>query len=75
LQLVVCQPSFCRTLTAAMIEMSNDRIRDLRVRLILSPVFGVIVPTFSGMIDFRRHTPLELVASYFVFSTVAFLVW
>jgi two-component system LytT family sensor kinase len=75
LQPVVRQPSFCRTLTAAMIEMSNDRIRDLRVRLILSPLFGVIVPTFSGMVDFRRHTALGLVASYFLFSSVAFLVW
>ena len=58
-----------------MIEMSNDRIRDLRVRLLLSPVFGIVVPSFSGMIDFRRHSTLGLVASYFLFSTVAFLVW
>jgi hypothetical protein len=58
-----------------MIEMSNDRIRDLRVRLMLSPVFGVVVPTFSGMVDFRRHSTLGLVGSYLLFSTIAFLVW
>jgi hypothetical protein len=58
-----------------MIELSNNRIRDLRVRLILSPIFGTLVPTFSGLIDVRRHSLAGLVASYFAFSAVAFLVW
>jgi two-component sensor histidine kinase len=58
-----------------MIELSNNRIRDVRVRLLLSPVFGVLVPTLSGLIDIRRHTAAGLVASYLAFSAVALLVW
>ena len=58
-----------------MIELSNNRIRDLRVRLLLSPAFGILVPTASGLIDFGRHSAAGLVASYLVFSVVAFLVW
>ena len=58
-----------------MIELSNNRIRDLRVRLLLSPVFGTLVPTLSGLIDVRRHTAPGLVASYLAFSAVALLVW
>jgi hypothetical protein len=58
-----------------MIELSNNRIRDLRVRLLLSPVLGVLVPTFSGLIDTRRHTTAGIVFSYVAFSAVAFVVW
>jgi LytS/YehU family sensor histidine kinase len=58
-----------------MIELSNNRIRDLRVRLLLSPLFGTLVPTLSGLIDFRRHTAPGLVASYLAFSAVALVVW
>ena len=58
-----------------MIELSSHRIRDLRVRLLLSPVFGTLVPTFSGLIDVSRHTTAGLVTSFIAFSAVALLVW
>lgn len=58
-----------------MIELSNNRIRDLRVRLLLSPIFGTLVPTLSGLIDVRRHSTTGLLASYLAFSAVALLVW
>jgi hypothetical protein len=51
------------------------RVRDLRARLLLSPVFGAVVPAVSGLVDPERHSRLGLVASYVAFTGVAFLIW
>ena len=51
------------------------QLQDLWLRLLLSPVLGVLVPTFSGLVDHRRHTAVGLLASYAYFSVLAFVVW
>ena len=51
------------------------QLQDLRFRLLLSPVMGVVVPAFSGLLDHRRHSSAGLVASYVFFAVVAFVVW
>jgi hypothetical protein len=48
---------------------------DLWARLALSPVFAVLVPMVSGLIDNRRHTPFSLALTYAIFSLLAFLIW
>ena len=51
------------------------QLQDLWLRLLLSPVMGVVVPTFSGLVDHRRHGSVGLAASYAFFSVLAFVVW
>jgi Histidine kinase len=53
----------------------STRVRDLRARLLLSPVLGVLVPAVSGLVDPRRHSWLGLALSYVAFAGVAFLIW
>jgi hypothetical protein len=48
---------------------------DFWVRATLSPVFGAIVPSVSGLVDHGRHSSGSLVLSYVAFSVIAFLVW
>ena len=48
---------------------------DLWARLVLSPIFAVMVPMMSGLIDHRRHTAAGLTLTYLTFSILAFLVW
>ena len=50
-------------------------IRDLGIRLWLSPVFGVLIPTFSGLVDTARHRAPGLLATYVYFSFCAFIIW
>jgi len=50
-------------------------IRDLGIRLWLSPVFGVLIPTFSGLVDTARHRASGLVVTYVYFSFCAFIIW
>src|ERR1700761_8392132 len=49
----------------------NDRV----VKLLGIPALGLLVPNLTGLIDNRRYTPSELIASYLFFIVVAFLVW
>ncbi len=54
---------------------SPSTLQDLRFRLLLSPVLGVVVPAVSGLLDHRRHSWIGLLASYAYFSVLAFVVW
>ncbi len=45
------------------------------IRLWLSPVFGVLIPTFSGLVDPARHGAAGLLATYIYFSFCAFIIW
>ena len=51
------------------------KLQDLWFRLLLSPVLGVVVPAFSGLVDLSRHTPTGLAAAFVYFSVLAFVVW
>lgn len=50
-------------------------LRDLWARVLLSPVFGVIIPTFGGLVDHRRHNATGLILRYAAFSVIAFIIW
>ncbi len=50
-------------------------VRDLGIRLALSPVLGVVLPTAAGLVDPSRHSTAGLVASYLTFTCSAFLIW
>lgn len=50
-------------------------IRDFWPRLMLSPLFGLLLPTLSGLINPARHSAASLLLSYIVFSLLALLVW
>jgi hypothetical protein len=50
-------------------------IRDLWLRLLLSPVFGMTLPLLTGLVSPDRHTPRSLALSALIFSLIAFLVW
>jgi len=45
------------------------------IRLWLSPVFGVLIPSFSGLVDPVRHGAAGLLATYVYFSFCAFTIW
>ena len=45
------------------------------IRLWLSPVFGVLIPSFSGLVDPVRHGAAGLLATYVYFSFCAFIIW
>ena len=51
------------------------KLQDFWFRVLLSPVLGVIVPAFSGLIDPSRHTAASRLASFAYFSVLAFVVW
>lgn len=48
---------------------------DLWPRLLLSPVLGTVVATFSGLIDTRRYSVPGILGAYLYFSFVAFVIW
>jgi two-component system, LytTR family, sensor kinase len=50
-------------------------VRDLKARLLLSPVFGLAIPALSGLVDSARHSTTGLAASYAYFSACAFVIW
>jgi hypothetical protein len=50
-------------------------IRDLWLRLLLSPVFGITLPLLTGLVSPDRHSPRSLASSAVTFSLIAFLVW
>jgi two-component system, LytTR family, sensor kinase len=50
-------------------------VRDLKARLLLSPVFGLAIPALSGLVDSTRHSTMGLAASYAYFSACAFVIW
>jgi sensor histidine kinase YesM len=56
-------------------DASPAPVHDLKARLLLSPVFGVAIPSLSGLVDATRHSPTGLVASYTYFAGCAFLIW
>ena len=54
---------------------SQAPVRDLKARLILSPLFGVAIPSLSGLVDSARHSTFGLAASYTYFAGCAFMIW
>ena len=56
-------------------DASPAPVRDLKARLILSPLFGVAIPSLSGLVDSMRHSTIGLAASYAYFAGCAFLIW
>ena len=50
-------------------------VRDLGIRLVLSPVFGTALPAAAGLVDPSRHSRAGLVGSYLFFACCAFLIW
>ena len=58
-----------------MADASPAPVHDLKARLLLSPVFGVVIPALSGLIDSARHSIGSLALSYLYFSLCAFVIW
>ena len=56
-------------------DASQAPVRDLKARLILSPLFGVAIPSLSGLVDSARHSTFGLAASYTYFAGCAFMIW
>ena len=56
-------------------DASQAPVRDLKARLILSPLFGVAIPSLSGLVDSARHSTFALTASYTYFAGCAFMIW
>lgn len=52
-----------------------ERVHDLWLRLLLSPVLGVVIPNMTGLIDHSRHGSAGLAGSYLYFSLIAFVIW
>ena len=63
------------TIDSPDLPAAGSQLQDLWFRVALSPVFGFAVPTFSGLIDFSRHTTGGLIGAYAAYSVVAFVVW
>jgi hypothetical protein len=50
-------------------------VRDLGIRVALSPALGVLIPTLAGLVTPSRHSTSSLVATYAYFALCAFLIW
>jgi hypothetical protein len=50
-------------------------VRDLGIRLAVSPVLGVMIPALAGLVTPSLHTASGLVATYIYFSICAFVIW
>jgi hypothetical protein len=56
-------------------EGARVSVRDLKVRLLVSPVLGVLIPTLSGLVNPVVHSAAGLAASYAYFALVALTIW
>jgi len=56
-------------------DASLPSVRDLKARLLLSPMVGAAIPALSGLVDSARHSTAGLVVSYVYFSACAFIIW
>lgn len=50
-------------------------VRDLGIRLALSPVLGVLIPALAGLVTPSRHGGPGLIATYAYFGMCAFVIW
>lgn len=50
-------------------------MRDLGIRLAISPVLGILIPVLAGLVTPSRHSASGLVATYAYFSVCAFVIW
>jgi len=55
--------------------MLQPRIKDIKAKAILIPLFGLIIPNISGLIHNSRYEAAGLTFSYLYFILVALLVW
>lgn len=53
----------------------GDTVRDLWLRLLVSPVLGAGIANGSGIIDHQRYTLALLAGHYVLFAVVAFVIW
>lgn len=53
----------------------NDTVRDLWLRILVSPVLGAGIANGSGIIDHQRYTLPVLAGHYVLFAVVAFVIW
>jgi hypothetical protein len=50
-------------------------VHDLWPRLLISPVFGLVIPQVSGLVDHQAQGRGALAASYMFFILLAFAIW
>ena len=50
-------------------------VRDLGIRLAVSPVLGVLIPALAGLVTPGRHSASGQIATYVYFSICAFVIW
>lgn len=51
------------------------RVNDIGFRLILIPVFGIVVPLVTGMINGRNFSTSQIKLSFLYTILIAFLIW
>ena len=50
-------------------------VRDLGIRVAVSPVLGAVIPGLAGLVTPSRHSPAGLLLTYLYFSVCAFVIW
>ena len=50
-------------------------VRDLGIRLAVSPLLGLLISALSGLVTPVRHSARGLIATYIYFSVCAFVIW
>lgn len=55
--------------------ITNFRPNDIAFRLVLIPVFGIVIPLATGMINMRNFNNWEIKLSFLYTIGIAFLVW
>lgn len=56
-------------------NLTNFRPNDIAFRLVLIPVFGIVIPLATGMINTRNFNNWEIKLSFLYTIGIAFLVW
>ncbi len=55
---------------------SIDRdLNDTTIRIVLIPLFGVVIPNVTGLIDNTIFTGVQLTFAYLYFAFIAFAIW
>jgi len=50
-------------------------IKDKLLKIVFTPLLGIIISYVSGVITYTRYTALELIGSLFYFVLVSFCIW
>ena len=50
-------------------------IKDLLLKIIFIPILGIGLPLISGIVDYKKYSPFELISANLFFILTSFFIW